>query len=113
MSEKTDSQRAWELLISRIENIEKVHDKSDEADIKAWDKLQTKCDAYDKALASLVLDIEALRQRIDTLRISSTRTPTQQKVLWAVGTAAAAWLLARVGVDVPALVTLIGKLVGQ
>jgi len=105
----TDSQRAWTLLINRIERVEQALDRADEDDVLAWREYRAKTEAADKAFVALRADLTTLQIRSAR---NATRTPIAQKLAWTLGAGVVAMILARLGVDLPPLVNLVVRWLG-
>jgi hypothetical protein len=115
MEHTPDSQRAWELLISRIERLEQALDKAELDDTNAWREYRAKSETQDTALTILRSEIAALRLRVETaelrVRLKSV-TPIWQKVAWTLAAGGVAMILTRLGIDIPSTVTLLVKWLG-
>lgn len=59
-----DSQRAWELLVDRIERVEKSVDRAAERDDDAWSEYRRKCESEDKAKTTLLASTAAMVERV-------------------------------------------------
>jgi hypothetical protein len=110
MEHTPDSQRAWELLISRIERLEQALDKAEQDDTNAWREYRAKSEAQDKALAALRADLTAVQ--ILASRNGKGATPLWQKIAWTLAAGGVAMILTRLGIDIPSTVTLLVKWLG-
>jgi hypothetical protein len=70
-----DSERAWGLLVARIEAVERAVDRAAERDDEAWSEYRAKCQAEDKTKAAMMADTAAMveRGRVETMHIVETR----------------------------------------
>ena len=67
----SDSQRAWELLVEWLKNLQAAQQASTEADAEAWREYRLKCESYDKALASLKADIATVKTDNETAALKA------------------------------------------
>lgn len=99
MGQQTDSDRAWTLLLHRLDAID-----------SAEDDRRRENEALDKALAAVAADIAAVKENCAK---RCAPVPRWQRWAWSIGTIAGAGIAARLmGLDPDLLNKLLAKLVG-
>lgn len=104
-----DSATKWTLLTKWLERIEASLAEADRQDDAAWREYRQDCEKLDKALAALRAELQAVKTSLERHELKRhDGMSSAQRLLWAVGTAIAAALAAKLvgmsGTDVAGLI---------